>query len=202
MAVQVTPAFAPSFVTVAENGFCAPSCSVAEVGERLMVTAGTVTLASFDFVESLTDAAVRVTVTWAVWEAGGVNVVGCPLGVDVGDTLPHGGAEHDTVQLTPLLAESLVTVAVNCAVAPTSTVAEVLESETLIGGGGGADAPPPQPKLMAAKTPVSSVAIADARFSRRITTRTTAVAATNFRIAAFILTSISLVPIKVLHTLR
>ena len=48
--------------------------------------------------------------------------------------MPHGDAEHDTVQVTPSLAESLVTVAVNCAVVPAGTVAEFGATETVIVG--------------------------------------------------------------------
>ena len=50
--------------------------------------------------------------------------------------MPHGAGagEHDTVQLTPLLAGSLVTVAVNCAVAPASTVADWGTTETVVPG--------------------------------------------------------------------
>lgn len=51
-------------------------------------------------------------------------MVAVPLGVEVGATVPHGVAEHDTAQVTPLFAKSLVTAAVNCAVDPACTVAE------------------------------------------------------------------------------
>ena len=63
-------------------------------------------------------------------------MVGTPLAVDVGDTEPQDGAEHETVQLTPLFAESLVTVAVNCCVFLACTVADVGETVTVIGGAG------------------------------------------------------------------
>jgi hypothetical protein len=52
---------------------------------------------------------------------------------------------HDTDHLTPLLLESLLTLAVKFAIAPASTVAAVWESDTLMGGGAGLEAPPPQP---------------------------------------------------------
>jgi hypothetical protein len=58
--------------------------------------------------------------------------VGAPLGVVDGETLPHGEVVQETVHVTPL--ESFVTVAVNCAVAPTSTVALALDKETLMAG--------------------------------------------------------------------
>jgi hypothetical protein len=63
-------------------------------------------------------------------------VVATPLGVAGGETVPHGVGEHDTVQVTPLFAESLVTVAVNCDVAPACTVSVlgVTETETVLAG--------------------------------------------------------------------
>ena len=61
-------------------------------------------------------------------------MVAVPLAVDEGDTLPHGEVLHVTVQVTPLLAESFVTVAVNWAVPPACTLAELGETETEITG--------------------------------------------------------------------
>jgi hypothetical protein len=52
----------------------------------------------------------------------------------VEETVPHDAAEHDTVQVTPLFAVSLVTVAVNCAVAPACSVAEFGVTATEIPG--------------------------------------------------------------------
>lgn len=46
-----------------------------------------------------------------------------PLEVVVGETEPHCAAEQVTVQVTPLLAESLATLAVTCAVPPACKVA-------------------------------------------------------------------------------
>jgi len=60
--------------------------------------------------------------------------VATPLAVAVGETVPHGAGEHATVQVTPLLAGSLVTVAVNCAVAPASTVGDSGATETVVPG--------------------------------------------------------------------
>ena len=48
--------------------------------------------------------------------------------------MPHGVGEHDTVHVTPLFAGSLVTVAVNLAVAPACTVAVLGATETAIPG--------------------------------------------------------------------
>jgi hypothetical protein len=163
--IQVTPAFAPSLVTVAENCARAPTISVADVDERLIVTAGTVIVATADFVGSLTEVAVRITVSAAVCEAGEVKVVAAPLGVCVGETIPQGDTEHETLQLTPSFVGSLATVAVNCTVAPTSTVAELLESDTLIGGGVGVPGMPgvlPQPEARINRNPAINAAIADA----------------------------------------
>ena len=156
--VQLTPALAPSLATVAENGACAPRATVAEMDERFTVTAGTVMTTFADFAGSLADVAVRVTVR-APACTGGVKVVGDALAVAAGETPPQGAVEHDTVQLTPLLAESLVTLAVNCAVAPTSTVAVALGSETMMGTGGGPVGELPQPKFMAASTTATGTAL-------------------------------------------
>jgi hypothetical protein len=93
-----------------------------------MVTAGTVIGTAADLDESLTEVAVRVTVTLVACDAGGVYVVGDPLEVNAGVVLPHDAREHDTVQVTPLSAVSFVTVAVAWVAEPTSTVAEVGET--------------------------------------------------------------------------
>jgi len=61
-------------------------------------------------------------------------VVGAPLGVVVGETEPQEVAEQETVQVTPLFEGSFVTVAVNCAVAPASTLAVPGLTETVIPG--------------------------------------------------------------------
>jgi hypothetical protein len=58
-------------------------------------------------------------------------VVATPLAVVAGETAPHSAAVHTTVQVTPLFAESLVTVAVNCAVPPACTVAVLGVTETV-----------------------------------------------------------------------
>jgi hypothetical protein len=74
-------------------------------------------------------------------------VVDTPLSVEVGETLPQGAAEQETVQVTPFPAVSFRTLAVNCAVVPDWTVTEMGETETEMGG---AEDPPPQPELLAA----------------------------------------------------
>ena len=59
-----------------------------------------------------------------------------PLAVVVGATVPHVAAHANPpcvrVQVTPPLLTSFATVAVNCCVALTTTLAEVRETETII----------------------------------------------------------------------
>lgn len=64
----------------------------------------------------------------------------------VGETDPHDAAEHETLQLTPLLAESLATVAVNCIVPAACTVAVVVDRLIKI-----AFVPLPQPETKVTK---------------------------------------------------
>jgi hypothetical protein len=138
-------------------------------GETETKIAGNVTFAEAVFVGSATEAATTATVTLL---AGGVlgaeYVVDAPLAVATGDTVPHGAVGHDTDHLTPLLVESLLTLAVMFALALACTVAAVCESDTLIGGGegggGGLEGPPPQPARRADnKQP--TLAIAEVRFA-------------------------------------
>jgi hypothetical protein len=68
--------------------------------------------------------------------------------VEVGETLPQGAAEQETLQVTPFPAVSFRTLAVNCAVVPDWTLTEMGETETEMGGA--AEDPPPQPELLAA----------------------------------------------------
>ena len=63
-------------------------------------------------------------------------MVDAPLAVTEGETVPHGAGAHDTVQVTPLFAVSLVTVAVKFAVAPTFTVFVVGVTDTVTAGEG------------------------------------------------------------------
>jgi hypothetical protein len=67
------------------------------------------------FVASATEVAVTVTLAGVGAALGAVYVTGAPLALLNGDTLPHAAPLQpapDTVQLTPLFAESFVTVAV------------------------------------------------------------------------------------------
>ncbi len=61
-------------------------------------------------------------------------MVAAPLAVALGETVPHGAAEHDAVQVTPPFGGSLETVAVNCAVPPASTVVGPGVTLTMISG--------------------------------------------------------------------
>jgi len=58
--------------------------------------------------------------------------VATPLAVLVGDTLPHAAAEQETLQVTPLLLASFVTVAVKGCVVPAGTVAVAGATDTVI----------------------------------------------------------------------
>jgi hypothetical protein len=111
---------------------------VAVPGEAETKIAGKVTLAEAVLLASATDAATIVTVTSSAGAVlGALYVAGAPLAVDAGETLPHNAVGQNTDHLTPLLVESLVTVAVKLAVAPACTVATVCDSDTFMGGGGG-----------------------------------------------------------------
>jgi hypothetical protein len=80
--------------------------------------------------------------------------VPAPLAVALGETLPHCDALHETVQVTPLPEESLVTVAVKGAPPPAETEVEPAETETMI-----REPPPvgellpPQPAMISIATP-------------------------------------------------
>jgi hypothetical protein len=72
--------------------------------------------------------------------------------VEFGETDPQEAAEQETAQATPLLPESLATVAVNAASLLSCTVAVGFETVTRIAGGGGITELLPQPKVPAAAT--------------------------------------------------
>jgi hypothetical protein len=87
------------------------------------VIAGTVTVAVVVASVLATEVAITLTCKSFVGGPGAVYVMATPLAVDVGEGLPHGAVEHDTVQVTPLLLESPATVAVNCVVPVPETLA-------------------------------------------------------------------------------
>jgi hypothetical protein len=60
--------------------------------------------------------------------------VAAPLAVLSGETVPQGVGEQATLQVTPLLLGSPVTVAVNCVFAPANTVADEGDTATFVPG--------------------------------------------------------------------
>ena len=97
-----------------------PATTVADGGVTATITDGTVKVAEEDFVVSVTEVAVTVTARLLAGGApGAAYVILSPLGVEVGDTVPHCVAEQLTVQFTPALAGSKLTDALNCVVPPT-----------------------------------------------------------------------------------
>src|SRR5579863_7215788 len=88
--------------------------------------AGMVTIAEMVLVGSATEAAIKVTITLLAGAAlGALYVTDTPLGVEAGETVPHAAIGQDTVHVTPLLVESLLTLAVKFALAAACTVAVV-----------------------------------------------------------------------------
>jgi len=135
--LQLTPCFAGSPETVAKNGAFAPTATVAVPGITETVIPRTVTFAVPFTAESVAEDAVIVTTMFpAGGVVGAVYVVLTPAGVVAGETLPQGGAEQETLQLTPWLAPSLVTVDPKVAVPPgcSCCVPEVSETDTVNDG--------------------------------------------------------------------
>src|SRR5258708_5670775 len=167
---------APSAVKLPATATCRPLASATPLKRKAYwpLSAGvTVMVVLAVLVVSATEVAVSVTFKSLADEVvGAVNVTAAPLPVAVGETEPHGVAEHDTIHVTPLPAESLLTVAVNCAVAPGCTVAVACDSVTLtVGGGGGGGTlaePPPHPELLTATTRAISIAISERPFSETL----------------------------------
>jgi len=80
--------------------------------------------------------------------------MGVPLAVIEAEIVPHCAAEQDSVHLTPLFVESLLTVAASLSVAPVWTVAVLGDTDTaIVAGGGGEEVgdPPPHPNVLAAR---------------------------------------------------
>src|SRR5437660_580910 len=139
VSVQFTPLLLGSFVTVAVNCCVFVTSTLAVVGETDTAIGGvTVAVAVADFVASAADVATTLTFGFAGTVPGAVYVAALPLEVVAGAMVPQLG-EHGvplcvSVQFTPLLLGSFVTVAVNCCVFVTSTLAVVGETDTAIGG--------------------------------------------------------------------
>ena len=118
--VQFTPRLAGSLATVAVNWVVVPNGTTVEPRAWTeTVIAVTATVVDAEAAVSLTEVAVMLTVVCpGATEAGAVYVVGASLAVAAGETVPQAAAGHDTVQVTPRLAVSLLTVAATCAVSP------------------------------------------------------------------------------------
>jgi hypothetical protein len=103
VAVHFTPAFALSFATLAVILVVAFAAS--EVGgcaASVTATAGVIVIvAEVDFVLSVTEVAVTVTVFALGTAEGAVNTVAPPLAVWVGLNEPHVELPHVTVHFTP-----------------------------------------------------------------------------------------------------
>jgi hypothetical protein len=97
-----------------------------------------VIVALADFVVSVTDVAVSVTVAGLGTVPGAVKTIGVPEALVAEDKAPHVAPVHpepESVQVTPLFAESPVTVAVKVVVALTAIVAVVCDKATEIPAG-------------------------------------------------------------------
>ena len=136
--VQETPLLLKSFVTVAVNGWVLFTLTLVVVGATETVTPLMAAVAVAETVVSATEVATMVTSAFTGTLPGAVYVAAVPLGVVAGAMVPQPG-EHPvplcvSVQLTPLLPASFVTVAVNCCVPVTGTLAVAGETETAMGG--------------------------------------------------------------------
>ncbi len=133
LAVHVTPAAPTSAVTVAVSASDWLTASPITFGETVTATPVgggplevIVTVADADFVPSLTDVAVSVTVAGLGTAAGAVYVTAAPEAPVVADSAPHPPAvAHEAAHVTPFAALSLLTVAVKLCVAFGATDAVV-----------------------------------------------------------------------------
>jgi hypothetical protein len=123
--VHVTSEFALSLATVAVRLAVAPATT--EVGGAFSVPemeplgAEMLIVAEADFVESVTEVAVTVTVAGLGTEPSAVNLVAAPLVVEGAEKLPHCPLPQETDHLTPPFALSLLTTTVRLAAEPAST---------------------------------------------------------------------------------
>ena len=133
LAVHVTPAAPTSAVTVAVSASDWLTASPITFGETVTATPVgggplevIVIVADADFVPSLTDVAVSVTVAGLGTAAGAVYVTAAPEAPVVADSAPHPPAvAHEAAHVTPFAALSLLTVAVKLCVAFGATDAVV-----------------------------------------------------------------------------
>jgi len=120
--LQVTPAFAESFVSTAEI-LAVPEINKLAGGAAPKSTEiGKVTVPAANLVLSETEVAVIVTLPPVGAVAGAVYAVAAPLEVDAGLKVPQDVAGVQ-LQVTPLPAESFVTRAETLAVPPATIVA-------------------------------------------------------------------------------
>jgi hypothetical protein len=171
MSVHVTPLFAESPVTVAVKLELLLTTTIAvgcesETATPAATPEAIVIVAEADFVPSVTDVAVMVTVAGLGTVAGAVYVVAVPDAEVIAESEPQPFAQ-ESAQVTPLLALSFVTVAVNACVLPTATDAVVGVIVTVTD----VDPPPPVPGVELepppqpvaspiARAPIANVAIA------------------------------------------
>ena len=154
---QVTPAFAPSLLTVAVKA--AVVVAATELGGLLSVTeigalgAEIVIVAEIDFVESVTEVAITVTVAGFGVEPGALYLVAAPLAVEPVEKLPHCELPQVTVHLTPPLALSLLTTAVTLVLVPESRDDGGWGLKATEIGAGGLEEPDPlQPVIINTRT--------------------------------------------------
>jgi hypothetical protein len=128
-------------VTVAVNCCTWPAATNAVAGETVTAAAEAliVTMAEADFVVSVLLVATTVAVVVCVT----LGAVYLP----VASMEPGVGLELLTVQVTPALDESFITVAVNCVVPPDATVAVAGVTVTEMVCVGGVSLLPPQPEM-------------------------------------------------------
>jgi hypothetical protein len=119
----------------------------------------TVIVVAPDFVVSVTEVAVNVTVAGDGRPAGAVYSTATPDALAVGATVPHVAPLQptpDNVQVTPLFVVSLVTVAVKGALVPRSTLCVVGETVTPIGPAGDVTVMPAAACLVESDTDVAT----------------------------------------------
>jgi hypothetical protein len=117
-----TPLLAGSLFTMAVICEVAPAPTGLTDAEMETTMLAKSIVREIDFVGSATDVAVMVTATsFAGGVPGAVYVVGSPLEVVVGDTLPQGAGAQETVHATPLLEESFTTWAMMVTEPPAAT---------------------------------------------------------------------------------
>jgi hypothetical protein len=124
--VHATPLLLKSFITVAVNCCVAVTLTLAVGGESETPVPRMVTAAVAERLESAADVATTVTLGFVGTVAAAVQVAGLPLAVVADAIVPQPGEQPVppcvSVQVTPLLLGSLVTVAVNCCVPLVATL--------------------------------------------------------------------------------